>query len=375
MARRIILLLIAALLLGGLLFATRWWTATPPRVSGFIESHEIRLGSRVGGRVTKVHVDEGDAVTVGDVLVELDPFDLLARQAEAQALLASREAEYRRLREGFRPEEIVQALQRYEQLKAKYEEMVEGPRKQEIEVARQRLAAAGAEATLAQQQHDRTQQLFQQKALPRDEMDRAVAELSVAQRTVAVRQEELNLLLEGTRPEEIAAAKAQMEEANAAWQLHQSGYRQEDIAQAKAQVDAARAALQAVGVQLEELTIHAPVEGVIETMELRPGDLVGAGAPVMSMFDTSELWVRSYLPADVHLVVGQELPVTVDGFRDERFRGEVTFIASEAEFTPMNVQTPEDRAKQVFRIKVMLREGFDRLRPGMLADVWLPETP
>lgn len=110
-------------------------------------------------------------------------------------------------------------------------------------------------------------------------------------------------------------------------------------------------------------------------MELRPGDLVGAGAPVMSMFDTSELWVRSYLPADVHLVVGQELPVTVDGFRDERFRGEVTFIASEAEFTPMNVQTPEDRAKQVFRIKVMLREGFDRLRPGMLADVWLPETP
>jgi HlyD family secretion protein len=203
-------------------------------------------------------------------------------------------------------------------------------------------------------------------------MDQSIAELSVAQRTVAVREEELNLLLEGTRPEEIAAAKAQMEGARAAWELHKRGYRQEDIAQAKAQVDAARASLQAIGTQLEELTILAPIDGVIETMELRPGDLVGAGAPVMSMFDTSVLWVRSYLPADLHLVVGQELPVTIDGFPGESFSGEVTFIAREAEFTPMNVQTPEERAKQVFRFKVTLREGFRRLRPGMLADVWLP---
>ena len=373
MNRRIVLVLGAIALVGGALFATRWWTAKAPRVSGFIEAYEIRLGSRVGGRVVKVHGDEGDRVTAGDVLVELDPFDLLARQAEVRAQLAASEAEYERLQHGFRPEEIVQAQQRYEELAARHKELVDGPRKQEIEVARQRLAAAQAQATLAKQQHDRREQLFKTKAIPRDEMDQAIAELSVAQRTAAARQEELNLLLEGTRPETIAAARAQMEAAKAAWELHKSGYRKEDIAQAKAQVDAARAALDVIDSQLKELSIRAPIDGVIETMDLRPGDLVGAGVPVMSMFDTSELWVRSYLPADLHLKIGQQLPVTVDGFPGRHFRGEVTYIAREAEFTPMNVQTPEERAKQVFRFKVTLREGFEELRPGMLADVWLPE--
>ncbi|MDZ7620133.1 MAG: biotin/lipoyl-binding protein [Patescibacteria group bacterium] len=234
MARRITLLLGSILLLGGLILAARWWTARAPSVSGFLEAYEIRLGSRVGGRAAKVYVDEGDVVAAGEVLVQLDPFDLLARQAEAKALLAAREADYERLRQGFRPEEITQARQHYENLAARHEQLVDGSRKQEIEVARQRLAAAEAEATLAQQQHDRTQQLFERKAIARDEMDQSIAELSVAQRTVAVRQEELNLLLEGTRPEEIAAAKAQMEGAMAAWELHKRGYRQEDIAQAKA---------------------------------------------------------------------------------------------------------------------------------------------
>lgn len=373
MVRRIILLLTAALLLGGLLLATRWWTRSAPRVSGFIEAHEIRLGSRVGGRVARVHVEEGDAVTAGRVLVELEPFDLPARRAEAEAMLAAREAEYARLRQGFRPEEIAQARHRYEQLEAKHEQLVEGPRRQEIEVAGERLAAAQAELTFAEQHHERIEQLVERDALPREELDRAVTELNVALRTVAARQEELNLLEEGTRPEEIAAAKAQLEEARAAWELHQSGYRAEDVAQAKAQVDAALATLRVIDAQLDELSIRAPVDGVVETMELRPGDLVGAGAAVMSMFDASELWIRSYLPADTRLAVGDRLAVTVDGFPGERFFGEVTFIAAEAEFTPMNVQTPEDRARQVFRFKVMLREGRENLRPGMLADVWLPD--
>ncbi len=373
MVRRIALFLIAAILLGGLLLATRWWTRSAPRVSGFIEAHEIRLGSRVGGRVAKVHVEEGDAVTAGQVLVELDPFDLPARRAEAEAMQAASEAEYARLRQGFRAEEVDQARHRYEQLEAKHEQLVEGPRRQEIEVARQRLAAAEAELTLARQNHGRTQQLVERDAMPREELDRAVTELNVALRTVAARHEELNLLEEGTRPEEIAAAKAQLEEARAAWEMHQRGYRAEDVAQAKARVDAARASLRVIDAQLDELSILAPIDGVVETMELRPGDLVGAGAAVMSMFDTSELWVRSYLPADTRLAVGDRLAVTVDGFPDERFFGEVTFIAAEAEFTPMNVQTPEDRARQVFRFKVTLREGRERLRPGMLADVWLPD--
>ena len=120
--------------------------------------------------------------------------------------------------------------------------------------------------------------------------------------------------------------------------------------------------------QQKELKITAALDGVIESLELEPGDLAAAGAPVMSMLDSGELWVRAYLPERLHLELGQKVSVTVDAFPDA-FDAEVTFISRQAEFTPSNVQTPEERSKQVFRLKVALRTGLDRLRPGMAGDV------
>ena len=108
---------------------------------------------------------------------------------------------------------------------------------------------------------------------------------------------------------------------------------------------------------------------------MRPGDLVGANAPALSLLDPSRLWVRAYVPEGrLRLVIGQEVTLRVDPFPDETFRGRVSFIARDAEFTPGNVQTPEERSKQVFRIKVDLLDGFDRLRPGMSADVMLDDA-
>ena len=149
-----------------------------------------------------------------------------------------------------------------------------------------------------------------------------------------------------------------------------AGYRQEEVAQAKAKVEAAEGALAAIQAQLRELQIVAPVNGVVESLELRPGDLTAPGGPVMSMMESEELWVRAYLPENLQLEVGQSVPVTVDAFSDE-FAGTVTYISRQAEFTPSNVQTPEERSKQVFRIKVAIRDESKRLRPGMSADVWL----
>ena len=105
---------------------------------------------------------------------------------------------------------------------------------------------------------------------------------------------------------------------------------------------------------------------------MEPGDLVSPNAPVLSIMDTAELWVRAYVPEnELGISIGQPVAVTVDSFPGEPFRGRIAFIARRAEFTPNNVQTPEERSKQVFRIKVTLEQGLDRLRPGMAADVWL----
>jgi multidrug resistance efflux pump len=189
---------------------------------------------------------------------------------------------------------------------------------------------------------------------------------------VDVRTQELDQLKEGTRPEEIAQADAELRDAEAALALAKSGYRVEEVTQAKASLEAAQAATSAIEKQIAELTVRAPVDGIVEAVELQPGDLVAASAPVLSIMNTGNLWVRAYVPENrMSVQVGQKTPVTVDSFPNRRFAAHISFVARGAEFTPNNVQTPEERSKQVFRIKATLDEGLDVLRPGMNADVWL----
>lgn len=371
MFRRAFALILIAAVAGGLLLWSRYRTE-PLKVSGFIESYEIRIGSRVGGRVQEVLVDEGDTVKKGDVLVTLEPFDLQERRAEAAAELAARTAEYERLKAGFRTEEIEQAKALHDRLAAQLAELEHGPRQQEIAAAEARVRLADSELQLAREQLARTERLIARNAATQEEYDEDATNLRVARSTLEVRQEELALLREGTRQEQIDAAKAQLEEARQAWLLRQHGYRAEEVAQAEAAVRAAQAALEAIDQQVGELTITAPVDAVVEAVDLQPGDLVSPNAPVLSLMETSRMWVRAYVPENrLNLEVGQELPVTVDSFPGDRFRGHVSFVSRQAEFTPSNVQTPEERSKQVFRIRVTLDEGLDRLRPGMSADVWL----
>jgi HlyD family secretion protein len=369
--RLLALSVIAALLAAAILYDH--YRATTDKVSGFIEADEIRVGSRVGGRVQSVHVQEGQRVTKQQVLVELEPYDLQERLREAEAKRAAEQATLDRLQKGYRAEEKAQAKAHYEQLKAEQDKLVYGPRDQEVEVARRQLDVANAQLDLAKQNHARVATLAQSRAVAQEELDRAGEQLRAAQATVELRSQELNLLEVGTRPEDLARIKAQVEEAYQAWQLTENGYRAEDIAAAQAARDAAQFAVDALHIQLEELKIKSPLDGVVEAMELQPGDLVTPSAPVLSMLDDQHLWVRAYVPQNrVGIQVGQSLQVVLDSFPDEPLEGKVIFVARQAEFTPSNVQTPEERSKLVFRIKVAVPNPEHKLLPGMSADVWLP---
>lgn len=371
MLYRALLIALVVVALGGLVAYSKF-RPPPNSVSGFLEADEIRVGSRVGGRVKEVRVEEGEAVSAGQLLVELEPYDLLEREKEAVATLAQREADYLRMKSGFRAEEIAQAEAKSNQAKAYYDKLKAGPRKQEIEAARGRLQVAQAELLLARQNFTRRTQLYEKNSIPKEEFDAANEQLESAQAQSLVRQQELGLLEEGTREEEIREAEGQVAEAKAAWELARNGYRSEDIDQAKAARDAAQAAVDVVREQTKELRIVSPVNGFIEALDLQPGDLVSAGTPVLSVLDKEDLWVRCYVPQNRSAIeVGDKLWVTVDGLGGERFLGVVVFVARQAEFTPSNVQTPEERSKLVFRIKVELNEKVGRLRPGMTADVSL----
>ena len=294
--------------------------AGPLKVSGYIEADEVRVGSRVGGRVKAVRAEEGQTVKAGEVLVELEPYDLLERRAEAAAVLAQR--------------------------KARLDELVAGPREPQIAAARAQLEAEVAQRDLAQLNFDKVKRSFEGGAASPEELDQATKELKSATAEAELRTQELKLLEEGTRPEEIAQANATVEQA--------------------------RAASAAIDRQVEELTVKAPIDGRVEAVDLEPGDLIAPNAPVLSMTDSRTLWVRAFVPENhLNLQNGQKVRVSVDSFPGRFFNAKVTFIASQGEFTPSNVQTPEERSKQVFRIKATLDEGTDVLRPGMAADVWL----
>ncbi len=344
-------------------------------VSGFVEADEIRAGSRVGGRVAEVFVSEGDHLKTDAPLFRIDPLDLRERLAGAKAELEARQAEYELLKSGNRPEEIEAARAKRDRAKANFDKLVAGPRPQEIAAARERANATQANLEFAQSEFTRLEKLRSRAQAAPTEYDRAVRSLKSAQAEAGAAKQELELLEIGTRKEDIAEARAALAEAEQALKLAELGYRKEQIAQAAAQVDAARANVGAIEAQIRELVIVAPCDCVVEAIDLRPGDLVGQNAPSVSLLDLSRLWVRAYVPENRlgQIRLDQRVPVRVDSFPGERFAARITFISRDAEFTPKNVQTPEERSKQVFRIKVMLEEGLDRLRVGMAADVLLDE--
>lgn len=367
-------LLLAALLIGGLWYSQR--ESETLIVSGFVESDEIRLGSRVGGRVRSVLVEEGQHVNAGDILVELEPFDLLDRRAQADALWTQQKARYDEVHAGYRLEEVAQAQARYEQSNEQLRMLRNGPREQELKVAQAELSMASAELQLAAESLKRISTLKEQGAATQEALDSAVSQQKAATDRVIARREQLALLQAGTREEELAIAEARVREAEQSWMLLKNGYREEEVTQAYSAMKAAESALAAIDRQIEELKVRAPATGTIEALDLRPGDLVAANAPIVSMLDTGRLWVRAYAPENhLDMSTGDKLPLRIDSFPGRTFQGEVTFIARQAEFTPNNVQTPEERSKQVFRIKITLLDGHDVLRPGMAADVYLEGTP
>ena len=359
MLKRIALVAGFVFVLAALLVFSQW-RQPPAKISGFIEADDMRLGSRVGGRVAAVLVEEGKSIAAGEVLVRFEAYDLGERQQQAEAEHASRCAVLKRLQTGFRVEEIAQTAARVERLTQKVKRLEDGPRPEEIAAARSRQKLSQAQVDRAKLTYDRNAALFRTEsgAVTRDIIDRSTEELKVAEAAKETRDQELLLLEKGTRAEEVAEAKAELVEAEQAWLLTKNGSRAEDIEQAEAAVAAAAAALEAIKTQRAELEVKSPVAGIVDAVDLQPGDLVAANAPVLSVIDTSHLWVRAYVAENrLHLKLGDQVPVTVDSFPKERFTGEVTYISRQAEFTPSNVQTPEERSKQVFRIKVTLKDG------------------
>jgi multidrug resistance efflux pump len=340
-------------------------------VSGRVEVDDVHVGSKIGGRVSKVNFEEGDSVDFGAMVVSLEDEEILAEIEQAKASLAEQSARLDLLLAGTRAEDIRRAEAVVAARAAELELRRKGFREEEVRQADAELEFARSDLALASAEFKRTTALFKQQAVDRREIDNKRAALETAQAKMEIARQRQSLYHTGSRPEEIAMAEAQLAEAESDLERLQNGPRPEEIAAQRASVEAAKANIVRLETQFEETRIKAPCDAVVENLDLEPGDLVKAGETVAVLNLKNSPWVRCYIPEDRlgQVKVGDEVALTVDSFPDDEFPGKVRRIGSEAEFTPRNVQTTEKRSELVFEMKVDVVEGGERLRAGMYADV------
>lgn len=350
--------------------------ATEVVVSGRIEVDQVHVGSRLGGRVRKVNAAEGDALAAGAVLVELERSEVEAQQRQAEATVAQATAQLGLLLAGTRAEDIARAEAFVAARQAELRLRRQGFRPEEVREAEAQRAAAQSPLSLAELELARARQLHASKTISEQELDAKRSAYESAKAVADVAEQRLRLLQSGSRPEEIALAEANLQQAQADLLRLHNGPRPEEIAAARAVLDAAAANLSRSRTQVDEVQIRSPAAAVVDTLDLHPGDLVQAGQAVAVLMLQETPWVRCYVPENRLGLVqpGKAVWISVDSFPGQRFAGVVRRLSQQAEFTPRNVQTEEKRAELVFEMKVDIPEEGAGLRAGMYADVHI-EAP
>jgi multidrug resistance efflux pump len=346
----------------------------PLEWSGTVEARTIAIGSRIGGRVKEVHFREGDNAKEGQPIVTLELGDLEAQKLVAAGQLEQAKATLDKLERGARPEELAAAKARATTAQAAFAEARAGARKEQIGAARARLAQAQAQVDKAESDAQRGRRMFSSQAISQSEMDAVEAAMrsAVAQRDAA--KAALDELESGVRREELVQAQARAHEAEASMQLVAAGSRVEDIRAARGAVEAAEGRLKQTLVSIDELTIRAPRDARIESLDLRPGDILAPNAPAATLLEVGQLYVRIYVPETQlgYVKVGADVPIYVDTFPGRPFKGVIESVNSVGEYTPRNLQTADERADHVFATRVGIRDGEGTLRAGMAAFVRVP---
>jgi multidrug resistance efflux pump len=339
--------------------------------AGTVETREIQIGSKVGGRVIAVPVEEGQVVKAGTPLVRFECDELKAQRVQAQASLDQAQADLDKMQRGNRPEEIDQAEATAKAQREAYEAAQHGPRRQEIDQAQAEFSAATSDANNAEVFYQRMEKLVATDTISRQQFDDAKNKRDAAAQRAESARQRLALLQAGTRVEDLNAAKARYQQAEAAASLSRKGFRKEDIDAARGRVAAAHGRVAELDARLREAELTAPADAVVEVVSVRPGDLVPPGRIVITMLEASQLWVKVYVPETelAHLRLGQTAAVRVDSFSGRAFTGHVGQIASQAEFLPRNVQTKSDREHEVFGVKVYVDNAQQVLKSGMSATV------
>jgi len=376
----VIAVLAAAAILAGYVYTHRQKDSAI-RGSGTIEATDVDVSFQIAGRVIEVLAVEGQPVKAGEVLARISSDELVQRVNQLQAALDAAVSQVRqqqgtvRLRRDIVEGQIEQARGEAQASRVAADRVREGLRPQEVRVAEAELAQADARLTQSRADYERTSNLFKEGVVPRQQLDAAQGELRTAESAREAANQRLALAREGSRRQDIAEADARAETAQAGVNVAQAGRTDVQIQQAaltaaQAREKELRAQLEAAKTQLSYTEIRSPLKGVVLTKNVEAGEFVNPGTPVVTIANIDDLWMNIYIPeTQTGLVkLGQNVLVRVDSFPKEAFKGKITFVSAESEFTPKTIVTQEERIKLVYRTKVSLENTNQRLKPGMPAD-------
>ncbi len=351
------------------------------RLSGNLEITEVSAAFKTPGRITEILVKEGDTVKRGQVLARMETDALEMARARDRAGIAAAESALAQLRtDTERTREVLEreaGMRRAEiaQAEAQVRDLEAGARTQEIAQAQAALDETRAQLDQATADWERAQRLFRNEDISRVQYDQAQTRFRAVTATVQAAGERLALVREGPRKETIELAKAQLTRARAALQLTEANRRElirkaQEVALRQAEIDRARAQAGVTETQIADTELRASIDGVVLARPAEPGEVLAAGMPVVTLGDTARPWLRGYVTETQlgRVKLGQKALLRVDSFPGRTFEGVVSFLSSEAEFTPKQIQTPEERVKLVYRIKIDVLNPQGELKNNMPMD-------
>lgn len=342
---------------------------------GIVETQEVRLSSKVGGRVEKVLVKEGEHVAKDQPLVEFDRVELEAKRAQLIALQDAAQAKLDLMCNGPLPEQIAAAKSTTEAVEAKLTRLVAGWRSEEVEMAKHDVDIWNAEYEKAKAEYERLAPLKATNSVSLTDLEAARAAMLKSQSQARSMTNRFDMLVKGNRVEDIDEARAELARVRADYDLIKRGTREEEIRGAKAQLAEVVARIRELDTLLNECTLVAPEACLIEVVSVRHGDSAAPNQPVLRVLYENDLWVKAYVPETElsNIRLNQSVQVRHDGSKRD-YPGTVIHIANISEFTPRNVQSPEERHHQVFAIKVQINDADGVFKSGMAARVTAPRS-
>jgi len=390
MKKRIILAVIL-LAAAGAVFAYRTAGRKPSDrivVSGNIELTEINIAFKTAGRLIERTVDEGDFVKKGQLIARLDRDQLSAQREREQAGLVSSESQYAQAQTALEWQRATVAAdidQRKADLaaaEARLAELRNGARPQEKQDAHAAVQSAQSEADRARKDWERAQTLHKNDDISTSQFDQFRTRAESAEAALKSAKEREALVLAGPREEQIAGQAAQVDRARAAVKLAEANQlemkrRQQELATRRAEEARSKASLSLIDTQLADTSATSPVDGVVLVKSADVGEVLAPGTTVVTIGDIDHPWLRGYInETDLGKVkVGSKVKVTTDSYPGKVYNGHVTFIASEAEFTPKQIQTQQERVKLVYRVKIELENPNHELKLNMPADAEIVLEP